>query len=222
MRKDNVLVALSAYNEAKVIADVIRDLRARGFKDILVVDDCSYDETSEVCKREGVIVVRHVVNRGHGAATATGIEYAKREGYDYVLTMDSDGQHSAEDAQKLLKYAEKYDVVMGSRLINFSEMPIQRKIANFVGSLITFFFFGLFVKDSQSGFKVFNRKAMDSIRITFDRYEFCSEIIGEIYRNKLTFVEVPITVIYTDYSKGKKGQSIANGFRMLARFVFKR
>ena len=120
-----------------------------------------------------------------------------------------------------MQEAPHYDVVMGSRLRDFAKMPWSRRVANFIGSIVTWFFFGLFVRDSQSGFKVFNRKAISTITITFDRYEFCSEIIGEIYRHGLSWKEVPISVIYTEHSL-KKGQSIANGFRMVMRFLFNR
>jgi len=218
--KKKVLVILPAFNESVVIASVIRKLRKEGFKNILVVDDCSKDETPNIAKKEGAIVLKHLINRGAGAATATGIEYGRKHNYDYSIIMDSDGQHSTDDAKKLLTFASKYDVVIGSRLIDLQNMPFQRKIANFIGSLVTYLFFGLYLKDSQTGFKVLNKKAMSMIKIRFDRYEFCSEMAGEIHKNKLSYKEVPIKVIYTDHSI-QKGQTIGNGFRMVLRFIFR-
>lgn len=219
-----ILIALPAFNEAKVIANVIKEIQNEGYRDILVVDDASTDETFKLAKKTGAKAVKHIINRGAGGATATALEYAKRNNYDSIVFLDSDGQHSPKDIRKLLVYSQKYDVIIGSRMIEISkEMPIQRKIANFIGSLLTLFFFGKFAWDSQSGFKVFNKKAIDSINLTFDRYEFCSEILGECYRNSLNIKEVPIKVIYTNHSLGKvqTGQSISNGFKMVFKFLFK-
>ena len=216
-----ILILLPAYNEAKVIANVIKDIKKEGFNDILVIDDCSKDNTSQVAKNAGAHVLRHIINRGAGAATSTGLKYAKINNFDAVVIMDSDGQHDPKDIKKLITPLSKFDVVIGSRMLNLSkDMPILRRISNFGGSLLTYFFFGLYVKDSQSGFKAFNKKAISKINLTFDRYEFCSEVIGEIYRNNLKHKEVPIKVIYTTHSLSK-GQSIKNGFKMIMRFILK-
>ncbi len=219
---EKILIAMPAYNEAKVIGKVILDLKKEGFDDILVVDDCSQDNTSQIAKNAGAKILRHPINRGGpGAPTMTAIEYARIKEYDYLVLIDSDGQHSPKDIKSLLKHSNKYDVIIGSRMIGeLKTMPMQRKIANFVGSLVTYFFFGLFVRDSQSGFKVLNKKAIHSINLTFDTFEFCSEMIGEIHTKKLSFKEVPIKVIYTDHSQSK-GQSIPNGFKMVLRFIFR-
>jgi glycosyltransferase involved in cell wall biosynthesis len=222
MNKD-ILIILPAYNESSVISSVISDIKKEGYENILVVDDCSSDDTFNVSEQAGVIVLRHPINRGAGAATATGIEYAKRNNFEKIVLMDSDGQHSSKDISKLLNHLDKFDVVIGSRMIGDLEaMPVQRKLANKIGSLVTLFFFGKFVHDSQSGFKAFNRHAIESIRITFDRYEFCSEIIGEISNHDLSVKEVPIKVLYSEHSMKKgHGQSIGNGFKMIVKFLMR-
>jgi len=219
-----VLIALPAYNEASVISDVILRIQKAGYTDILVVDDGSKDNTSAKALDAGANVVTLPINRGAGAATATALTYAKRHNYDFIVLMDADGQHNPKDIARLLEYSDRYDVVIGSRLtlesLKKKDMPLIRKILNTGGSFVTWLFFGLYVADSQSGFKVFNKKAMNAVRITFDRYEFCSEIIGEIKRNNLTHTEVPIEVIYTAHSKAK-GQNFWNAFKMIARFLIK-
>jgi glycosyltransferase involved in cell wall biosynthesis len=222
MNKD-VLIILPAYNESVVISSVISDIIKEGFNNILVVDDCSSDNTFSIAEQAGAIVLKHPINRGAGAATATGIEYAKRNNFEKIILMDSDGQHSSKDIKKLLVELENFDVVIGSRMIgNLDSMPVQRKLANKVGSLVTLFFFGKFVHDSQSGFKAFNRRAIDCIKITFDRYEFCSEIVGEISNHSLTVKEVPIKILYSEHSMGKgHGQSIGNGFKMILKFLMR-
>jgi glycosyltransferase involved in cell wall biosynthesis len=222
MDKD-VLIILPAYNESVVISSVISDIIKEGFNNILVVDDCSSDNTKYIAEQAGAIVLKHPINRGAGAATATGVEYAKRNNFEKIILMDSDGQHSSKDIKKLLVELENFDVVIGSRMIrNLDSMPVQRKLANKVGSLVTLFFFGKFVHDSQSGFKAFNRRAIECIKITFDRYEFCSEIVGEISKHSLTVKEVPIKILYSEHSMGKgHGQSIGNGFKMILKFLMR-
>jgi glycosyltransferase involved in cell wall biosynthesis len=217
---DKILIALPAYNEGKVLTNVIKSIRKEGFKDILVIDDCSKDNTFKIAKENKTIILRHVINRGAGAATSTAINYAKMKKYDYLVLLDSDGQHDPKDIKKLLKYSKTHNFIIGSRMINPKGMPLSRKILNSIGSIITAFFFGTYVKDSQSGFKVLDKKAINRIKISFDRFEFCSEMIGEISRNQLKVKEVPIKVIYTDHSQSK-GQSIGNGFRMVTRFIFR-
>lgn len=224
---NDVLVAMPAYNEGPVIAAVVKDILSFGFPHVLVVNDCSKDKTATIAAQAGAIVVSHPVNRGAGAATGTAIEYARRNGYQYLCLIDADGQHRPDEIPGLLAAGKKYDMVVGSRIVGVKNMPIQRRIANRVGSLLTALFFGVYINDSQSGFRLLNRRAIESIKITYDRFEFASEMLGEIRRNKLSVGEVPITVIYTEHSQGKtthsagKGQNILNGFWMIVRFLLK-
>ncbi|MDD3175238.1 MAG: glycosyltransferase family 2 protein [Candidatus Nanoarchaeia archaeon] len=220
---DKVCIILPAYNEGKVIYSVLSEIQKEGFKNILVIDDCSKDNTFSEAKKSGAKVIHHSKNKGAGGATKTGLEYAKNSPFEHFVFMDSDGQHSPKDVVNLLKYALKYDVVIGSRLIKTKGMPLTRKLINMFGSFLTWIFFGLYVRDSQSGFKVFNKKAVSKIKLNYDGFEFCSEIIGEIHKHKLKFKEVPIKVIYTDHSLGKgHGQSVANGLQMVWRFIWRK
>ena len=221
---DKILIGLPAFNEGPVIYDVIKKINDVGFNDVLVVDDCSCDNTFDESKRAGAVVLSHIVNRGAGAAPSSIIEYARANNYDYLVLMDSDGQHLPSDIEKLLAKSKKgIDLVIGSRLKgDIKNMPVTRRIANFIGSLFTLFFFGGFVWDSQSGFRVLNKKALSKINLTFDRFEFCSEMIGEAKRANLSIEEVPIKVVYTKHSLSKgHGQSISNGFKMIVKFLFK-
>lgn len=220
------LIAMPAYNESKVIKNTIEQIKKEGFKDILVVDDCSKDNTYSIVNNIlGVKALKLGVNRGAGGATNTIIKYAKEHNYDKLVLIDSDGQHNPKEIKKLLTALDKTksDVVIGSRMIGDNKaMPLQRKIANYIGSCVTKFFFGVFVWDSQSGFKVLNKKAIHSIQLTFDRYEFCSEILGECRRNKLKVKEVEVQTIYTNHSLDKgHGQNVLNGITMIFRFLLK-
>jgi glycosyltransferase involved in cell wall biosynthesis len=225
LKSKKILIGMPAFNESAVIYGVILNLKKKGFNNILVVDDCSEDNTFEVAQKAGASVLRHIINRGAGGATATIIEHARRENYDYLILMDSDGQHSVLDAEKLLRTSmnKRIDLVVGSRIKgDLQKMPLQRKIANHIGSFATWFVFGKYVLDSQSGFRVLSQNAIQKIDISYDKFEFCSEMIGECYNHNLSIREVPIKVIYSDHSMNKgHGQNIGNGFTMLERFLFK-
>lgn len=219
------LIAMPAYNEGNVISNTILKIQKEGFRDILVVNDCSKDNTSQISSNSGAKVISLPINRGAGGATSTIISYAKKYNYNKVVLIDSDGQHNPKEIKKLLKELDKKraDVIIGSRTISEnSSMPFVKRIANNLGSYLTKLFFGKFVWDSQSGFKALNRKAIEKIELTFDRYEFCSELIGECHRNKLKIKEIPIQTIYTEHSMNKgHGQNIFNGFVMFFRFLIK-
>ncbi|MFT4244221.1 MAG: glycosyltransferase family 2 protein [Candidatus Woesearchaeota archaeon] len=219
-----ILVGIPAYNEAPVIAQTISKIKEAGFSNIIIVDDCSTDLTVKIAQELHVDVITLPVNRGAGGATSTLIEIAKRKNIDYLVLIDADLQHNPKEISKLLLHKAKYDVIIGSRMIGKHRinMPISRRIANTIGSFITGIFFGEFVYDSQSGFKVLNKKAINSIQITFDRFEFCSEILGECYKYNLRVKEVPVEVHYSKHSLEKEhGQNIFNGFYMIIKFILK-
>ncbi len=219
-----IFIIIPAYNEEKVIAHVIKDVKNHGYENIIVVDDGSQDETyKKISSIGGIIPLRHKINRGKGAAATTGIEAAKLLGADIAVLMDGDGQHRPEDIEKLIQPIQRQEceVVLGSRIKDPKKMPRSRIIFNRAGNAITWFLCGLNVKDSQSGFRAFSRDAIDLINTQADRYEYESDIIRQIYKNKLAYKEVPIEVVYTEYSKGKiHQQSFTNGLKTVYKMVW--
>ncbi len=219
----SIFIALPAYNESKVLAEVIQEIRSAGYHNIVMVDDGSKDDTFEMGKRAGVIALRHRLNRGKGAATKTAIEAAKFLGADIIVTMDSDGQHNPEDIAQLIEPIKKgeAEVVLGTRLLNPKGMPWYKVIANKIGNVVTWYFYGLYVSDSQSGFRAYSRRAAELIDTRTDRYEYDSEIIREMYLHKLKYCEVPIEVRYTEYSMGKiQKQGFVNGLKTLYKIIW--
>lgn len=217
-------IVIPAYNEEKVIHDVIREIQAAGYRNIIVVDDGSTDQTYEKAKAiPDVIALKHSINRGKGAATKTGIEAAKMLGANIIVTMDGDGQHNPEDIARLIDPIKNNhcDVVLGTRLIDPKGMPQHKILANWIGNVVTWYFYGLWVSDSQSGFRAYSRHASELINTKTDRYEYDSEVIREIYLYKLQYKEVPIEVRYTEYSMGKiHKQSFANGLKTLYKIIW--
>lgn len=218
------LIIVPAYNEAAVVGDVVRAIHANFPKtDLLVIDDGSRDTTANEAKKAGAIVIRHVLNRGLGGAIGTGLAFAKQGDYDLAVTVDADGQHDPRDIERVLAPLIKgrADVVVGSRMISRrGTMPFDRQIMNTGANLITWLLFGVTTSDSQSGFRGFNKKAITSIFLRTERMEVSSEIFSEIKRLHLRYAEVPIRVIYTEYSRGK-GQSNSNGLAILFKLVLR-
>lgn len=216
MSKKRVGIVMPAYNEGKVIGEVLGSLLKYIKKTnldiepkIIVVNDGSADNTGDVVgEYEDVYLINHILNSGAGAATRTGIHTAQRLGCDFVVTMDSDGQHASEDVERLIKEILKSDadLVIGSRLINSEGMPWYRVLGNKGLSLFTFFMFGVFVTDSQSGLKALNKSAMEKIHFRSNNFAFCSEMLWHAKKARLRIKEVPIRAIYSEYSL-EKGQS---------------
>lgn len=210
-----LLIILPAYNEEEKIGDVLKNLpqKIKGIAKIekVVIDDGSTDNTFKISKKSKATVLKHSINRGLGGAIGTGFEYARNIKADIVVTFDSDGQHRPQDIAPLIKpiLEKKADVVIGSRFLKMSKIPPDRIIINILSNIATFFLFGTYTSDSQSGLRAFNNKAIEKIEIKTQKMEVSSEIFKEIRRNNLKFIEIPIQAIYTEYSR-RKGQKNSN------------
>jgi glycosyltransferase involved in cell wall biosynthesis len=223
-------IVIPAFNEASAIGDVIDEIRSVGFENIIVVDDGSLDGTYSIAKQKQCIALKHLINRGKGAATQTGIDAAKLLKAEVVVTVDGDGQNNANDIESLITpiYEEGYDAVLGSRLMTKNEgMPFSRVVLNKIANMVIFFFYGIYVSDSQSGFRAYSRKASKLINTTMDRYEFDSEVLHIIKLADLKFTQRPISVRYTDHSRNKykelnfQGQNITNGVKMFLKMIIR-
>ncbi|HPM28000.1 MAG TPA: glycosyltransferase family 2 protein [bacterium] len=228
-----IAVIIPAYNEedviGKVIAEVPRNIPDIGPVRIYVVDDGSVDKTGNIAHAKGAHVVKHAVNLGVGAATVTGIQAALHDGADILVTLDGDGQHDPKEIKTLITpiVQNKIDFVIGSRFIKKASKrtPKIRIAGNRIMNIITFIFYRVWLSDTQSGYKAFPARVAEQMHLSFFGYEICSEMIGEIRRLRLKYTEVPVKVIYSQYSI-KKGQSIFNGvnilLKMIVRFILGR
>lgn len=219
----SVGVVIPAYNEETSVAAVVRSCIAAGFPDIIVVDDGSSDATAEQAKKAGAKVIHHLINRGAGAATETGLELARQLGMSYVVITDADGQHDAGDVVRLVSAIESNgaDIAIGSRFISKNNrIPVLRRLFNAVANLITFALTGIRTSDSQSGMKAFGPRALEKVRIRTDGFEFCTEIFQEIGYHRLRFVEVPVTVRYDEASM-RKGQNFSTGLSTVVKLLLR-
>jgi len=217
-----LFIVIAAYNESKKIGSVLNDLKKK-YKNLVVVDDGSEDNTYEIAKKKKVYVLKHAVNRGQGAALKTGIDFALKKKADLIVTFDADGQFLVKEIKDIIEPIKKNkaDVVLGSRFLGKAvNIPFLKKIVLKLGIFVVYVLYGIKITDSQSGFRAMSKKAAEKIKITSDRMEHAGDFFWEIMRNKLKYKEIPITVIYDKYSL-KKGQkwtrSVVLGIKMLWR-----
>ncbi len=223
-----VALVIPAYNEGRVIQQVVRDLKTvfenTGYDTlVVVVDDGSKDDTADQARRGGAYVIKHILNTGSGGATATGLSYAQQNGFDIATTSDADGQHAPEDVLSGLNViiSGGVDLLIGSRLIDKQGMSRVKVLGNKGLSFITYLLFGISVTDSQSGLRVFSRKALSELKWKTSGYEFCSEMLWRAKQLGLHIDEFPIKAIYTDYSVAK-GQNNWNAFNIIKSLLRRR
>jgi glycosyltransferase involved in cell wall biosynthesis len=222
--KKKVFIVIPAYNEEKAIGKVLDELLENNYKNIVVVDDKSKDNTVKEISKRKVILVKHKVNQGQGAALRNGIKKALKQGAEYIVTFDSDGQHRVEDLPIMLKpvVEENYEVALGSRFLKKTKIPFKRMILLKGSLIVQWIFYGLLLSDVHNGYRVFNKKAAKIIKITCNRMEHASEIIEEIAKKKLNYKEVPVTIRYTDYSMQKGHGSFWQAVKVLMGMIKKR
>jgi glycosyltransferase involved in cell wall biosynthesis len=217
----NIWIVIAAYNEEHSIAAVLKELSKAGYKNVVVVDDGSSDDTYKIAKQHTKHAIQHVINRGQGASLKTGIDYALQHDADIIVTFDADGQHRVEDIPALIEPVKKgeADIALGSRFLKpGSNVPFLRKMVLKCGIFTVWVFYGLKLTDVHNGFRALSREAAERIELSMDRMEHASEILSEIRRNNLRYVEVPVIIRYTEYSKAH-GQSSLNAFKIFYKMV---
>jgi len=217
MTKPKVFIVIPAYNEAKRLGTVLKRLKKEGYQQVIVVDDCSTDATAAVAKRAGATVIVHKKNQGQGAGLRTGINAAVKRKADIIVTFDADGQHDPGEIIGLTTPIARgeADVVLGSRFLGqHPGMPWYKWVTLKGSILVERLLLGVKLSDVHNGFRALSAKAARRIRITRDGMAHASEIVYEVKRKKLSYVEVPVTITYDAYVRAK-GQSIFNAFSIL-------
>jgi len=153
----DVSVVIPAYNEAVAIADVVATLAgAAPWREIIVVDDGSHDDTAARARQAGAVVVRHPYNKGNGAAVKSGIRRAAGE---YILIIDGDGQHRADDARRLIARLGEYDLVIGARS-KATQATHARRFGNGALNGLASYLTGREIPDLTSGFRAARRDCL--------------------------------------------------------------
>jgi nucleoside-diphosphate-sugar epimerase len=224
--KLNGLIVIPAFNEETTIKKVLTKIPksiSGQLLDLIVINDGSTDKTAELLSSTGIKFLTHPINRGLGAALATGFEYARLNNYDFLITLDADGQHDPAEISRLIKpiLNFKADFIVGNRTSGRGKMPLVRKLWSFLASITTYILTGVWVNDSQSGFRVFSKRAIYEINIEVDRMEVSTDFFLQARERNLRVVELPIKSIYTKYSL-RKGQSLFNSFNIIGKLALNR
>ena len=211
---------MPAYNEAHVIAEVIKGCK-KYVDRVVVVDDGSTDNTLDIAESLGAYVVRHETNIGYGAALRNCFETARHLGASAMVIIDSDGQHDPSEIPKLLEPLKNgFDLVIGSRFVNGNgkNVPIYRKFGMKVLDVATYVAGGPNVTDSQSGFRAYGKRAIENIHLYDTDMSAGSEILIQAGDYNLKFTEVEIHCRY-DLDNCSSEHPFIHGSRVLFRIL---
>lgn len=212
-----IFVVIPAYNEHEVLDEVVQKVRASGNYQVVVVDDGSEPRINPIKLSKECHLLRHTLNLGQGAALQTGIRYALNQGANLIVTFDADGQHDAADIAKLVLPIQsgECDIVLGSRFLGrATHIPLPRHLLIQAARVVHFVLTGLWMTDAHNGMRALSGSAATKIQITENRMAHATEILLEIRKHRLSWREVPVSVVYTPYSM-QKGQSSSNAIRVL-------
>jgi glycosyltransferase involved in cell wall biosynthesis len=203
------LTALPVYNEEKYVQGVLQEVR-RYSSEVLVVDDGSTDGTPGLLAQERDLhIVRHAVNRGYGAALATAFEFAQREGYDVVVTIDCDGQHEPQRIPRFVAACQGVDIVSGSRYLKQypgdSQPPAQRRWVNQCVTAELNRRLGYQLTDAFCGFKAYRVAALRHLSVREAGYAMPLELWVQAAAAGLSVIELPVPLIYLDEKRSFGG-----------------
>ena len=221
---EQTYIVIAAYNEGEAIGPVLEAIVGR-FAGVLVVDDGSKDDTAAIARASGATVIVHPVNLGQGAALQTGITYALRSGADFIVTFDADGQHDADDVPAMIAALRSTgaEIAIGSRFLEGAKTNAtrSRRILLKAATVFTRLTTGLKVTDAHNGLRVITSAGARKLFIRQNRMAHASEILEQISARDIPFVECPVHIRYTDYSR-TKGQSGFESINILIDLLMQR
>jgi len=217
LSQSKILVAMPAYNEEKYIGSLVT--KAREYADeVLIVDDGSTDGTPEVARLAGATVIQHKENKGYGAAVQSILTEAKRIAPDILVLLDADSQHNPGEIPRLVEpISQGFDLVIGSRKLLRDNIPLYRRIGQGVISYFCYILSGEKLSDSESGFRVFSRKAVGMLELREDGMSVSAETIAKAAEKGLKITEIPISITYT--RDGSTLNPVRHGFGVLSRII---
>jgi len=225
-----IVFVMPAYNESDIALTMVAHILGKGYGAIFEDDGSANDLYEKMIKKflgKEFVAIRHDINIGQGGALQTGAEYIKRKLPDigYVVQFDSDGQHRLEDLPHFIEAFRKdpsLEIVLWSRFLGDTiNMPWRKRITLKLWILFTWIFSNIKLTDTHNGYRMIRREALPKLDITMNGMEHASEIIDMIKKKKIRYKEVPIVVIYSEYSKAK-GQKIGNAIRIVKNLIYKK
>ncbi len=216
-----IIVIIPAFNEERFIGSVILSILKYPVK-VIVVDDGSSDATSAIAEAAGASIFQLLTNQGKGAALNLGFQKARELKPDAVVTIDADGQHLPSELPRILEpiLSGSADICIGSRYLQgTSNTPGYRRLGHKFFNYATSLPSGIFVSDSQSGFRAFSPRALELLHFSSSGFSVESEMQFLAKENGLKVLEVPITIRYLDKPKRsatQQGLGVLNGILRLA------
>ena len=198
----SILICIPAFNEGKVIDKVIRNC-LKFADNVVVCDDGSTDNTYEIADSAGAEVIRHEKNIGKGESLRSLFKFARHSNHDIIVTIDGDGQFLPEEIPKLVQSIEKgeSDLVIGYRFDDTTEMPDYRRFGNKLLDKMTNMVEEISVRDTQSGFRAYSKKVVDTIDFKMKGFGADAEILIDATKKGFRLSEEKITVIYDTGAK---------------------
>lgn len=225
----NFIPVIPSLNPDARLIKLIKELIEEKLKKIIIVDDGSEDKTifNKLKENKEVIVLTHDENKGKGAALKTAFTFYKDnliEEYKGLVCLDSDGQHLVSDAIKVGKIMvnnNKY--VLGTRLFNTKETPLRNKTGNRITSKVFYRFFGIYLKDTQTGLRAIPNRLIDlMINVDGERFEYEMNVLIDLVRNGEKILEEDIKTVYLYNSNKKSNFRVVSDSWKIYKLMFKR
>lgn len=197
-KKEKILFVIPAYNEEENIEKVLNEIKKNvDYADILVINDCSKDNTKIIVENNNVKCISNIFNMKYAMTVQTGIKYAYENDYDYVIQFDADGQHIATEAEKLYEtiLKEKCDIVIGSRYLKDMGYPCPklRRLGTKIFEIMIKLFCNETIADPLSGFQCINKRVIKRYAEMGKYPEYPdANLIVEMLREGYKIKEVPV------------------------------
>ena len=196
-------VIIPTYNESRAIADLINQIAKLGLE-VIIIDDGSVDDTVKIATACGAKVLANLRNMGKGASLIKGYNFALQQGFDAVISMDGDGQHSCDDLLAFIQKAQNSQsaLIVGNRMGMIKGMPVLRMMTNFLISKFISLIVKQHIPDTQCGFRLDKKELLARIDLSTSKYETESEVLIKAGHLGFKIESIPVKTIYS----GEKSQ----------------
>lgn len=192
-----VCIIIPTYNEATAVGNIIQQIRQQG-REVMVIDDGSTDDSAQISRNYGAIVLRNSQNQGKGLSLIRGLRYVLEKNFDAAITMDGDGQHSPGDIPYFIQKARSSDagIVIGNRMLNPTGMPFVRILTNKFMSWLISKIIKQKIPDTQCGFRLIKKELILKLKFVTRHFETESEILIQASLLGYKIESIPIKSIY--------------------------